>query len=275
VKTLYFSLRLSTALALGGVALSAGPPAATEPRQQPPACAVPADITRLDHVLRRTARRLAAGEPLTIVAIGSSSTAGAFASSPDASYPSRLASELRERFPGRNIRVVNRGVNGEDAREMLARFHESVVAENPDLVLWQVGTNALLLDRPIGPAGALIREGLRRLTAAGVDVVLIDPQFAPKVLAKPDIGHLISLYDTIGKQDGVGVFHRFQVMRYWREVAHMPFQLFLSPDELHMNDWSYACIAKLLADAITDAATRPTLSAKATAGDLPPASAAR
>ena len=56
--------------------------------------------------------------------------------------------------------MLNRGVNGEDAREMLARFDQSVIAESPDLVLWQVGTNALLLDRPLFPAGERIREGI-------------------------------------------------------------------------------------------------------------------
>jgi len=46
--------------------------------------------------------------------------------------------------------------------------------------------------------------------------------------------------------------------------------VFLSPDELHMNDWSYGCFAKLLADTIVEAATRPTVSAKAPA-ELQPA----
>jgi acyl-CoA thioesterase-1 len=32
---------------------------------------------------------------------------------------------------------------------------------------------------------------------------------------------------------------------------------------LHMNDWSYGCIAKLLAGAIYDAATRATVTATA------------
>ena len=212
---------------------------------------------------------------MTIVAIGSSSTAGAFASSPAASYPSRLAAELGERVPDRAIRVANQGANGEDAREMLARIQESVIAEKPDLVLWQVGTNSLLLDRPIRPAGALIRDGLQRLKEAGLDVVLIDPQFAPKVLAKAEIGDLMRLYGVIGRQEDVGVFHRFEVMRYWREVAGIPFDVFLSPDELHMNDWSYGCLAKLLAGAIVDAGTRSTVTAKATTGELPPADRGR
>src|SRR5262249_62413085 len=136
--------------------------------------------------------------------------------------PSRLAIELRERFPGRTIRVVNQGVNGEDAREMLARFQESVIAQKPDLVLWQVGTNALLRDRPIRPAGALIRDGLRRLKAAGSDVLLINPQFAPTALAQHDIGGLMRLYSRIGKEARVGVFHRFAAMRHWPDGAGIP-----------------------------------------------------
>jgi acyl-CoA thioesterase-1 len=255
-----------TALALLAVALAPGPAMSqsAKPSVQPPTCAAPPDLTRLDYRLARTARRLATGGTLTIVAIGSSSTGGAGASSSAASYPSRLAVELKERFPSGTIRVVNQGANGEDVREMLDRMQESVIAEDPDLVLWQVGTNSLLLDRPLTPAGALIREGLRRLKAAGgIDVVLIDPQFAPKVLAKADIGTLMSLYDTITKQDTVGVFHRFAVMRYWHEVAGIPFETFLTPDQLHMNDWSYACVAKLLAKAIAEAATRSTVTAEA------------
>ena len=46
-------------------------------------------------------------------------------------------------------------------------------------------------------------------------------------------------------------------MRYWHETDGIPFETFLSSDELHMNDWSYGCIAKLLAAAIAEAATRP------------------
>lgn len=233
-------------------------------------CNAPAALTRLDHPLTRTAGRIARREPLTIVAIGSSSTAGAGASSSAASYPSRLEHELRQHFPALAIRVLNRGVNGEDAREMLARFEASVFAENPDLVLWQVGTNSLLLDRPLDPAALRIRAGVRQLKAAGYDVVLIDPQFAPKVLAKPDIENLMELYALVAKQERVDVFHRFAVMRHWREVLGLPFSVFLSPDELHMNDWSYACMAKLLAGAIVEAATRPPAVAGAPASAMRP-----
>ena len=84
--------------------------------------AFPSELTRLASPLARTAKHLASGEPLKIVAIGSSSTAGAGASSPAHSYPSRLAVELATLFPKQPITVVNRGVNGEETPDMLARF---------------------------------------------------------------------------------------------------------------------------------------------------------
>ena len=227
------------------------------------ACTAPAGMTRLGQPLARTARRLAAGLPITIVAIGSSSTAGAGASSPAHSYPSRLEVELRQQFPRQEIRVINQGANGEDAREMLARWDESVVANNPDLVIWQVGTNSLLLDRPLTRAGQIILEGIARLKTAGVDVVLMDSQFAPKVISKTGIDDLTRLMSMVAKTANVPTFQRFSVMSHWHEVAGLPFESFLSPDELHMNDWSYGCIAKLLAASIAEACTRSTLSADA------------
>jgi hypothetical protein len=55
-------------------------------------------------------------------------------------------------------------------------------------------------------------------------------------------------------------------MRRWHDVDHLAFEAFVSPDGLHMNDWSYACVAKGLAVAISEAAMRPVSSASA----LPP-----
>ena len=48
--------------------------------------------------------------------------------------------ELTQRFQTQPITVLNRGISGERAVDMLARFDKSVSAERPDLVLWQVGT---------------------------------------------------------------------------------------------------------------------------------------
>jgi lysophospholipase L1-like esterase len=212
------------------------------------------------------ARKIAAGLPVKIIAIGSSSTAGAGASSPAMSYPGRLAAELQVLLPRVEITVINRGVNGEESREMLARFDRDVFAENPDVLLWQVGSNSVLRDRPLQQANAPLIEGLKRLHDAGTDVVLINPQYAPKVISKHDIDGMVDLIAQVAKEKNVDLFERFAVMRYWRLTENIPFSTFLSADELHMNDWSYGCIGKLLAVAIHEAATRSTVTATATTG---------
>ncbi len=225
------------------------------------ACTVAVDQVRFDLPLTRTARLVAAHKPIKIVALGSSSTYGAGASTSAASYPSRLTEELARHFPGHEITVLNRGVNGDEASDMLARLDKAVIAEKPDLVLWQVGTNSVLRDQAVLPHASLLHEGLARLKATGADVVLIDPQYAPRVIAKPNAEGMVSLIATAAKAEHVCLFHRFALMRHWRETERLPFETFVSADGLHMNDWSYACLAKALGIAIAEAATRPTATA--------------
>jgi acyl-CoA thioesterase-1 len=240
-----------------------GPTLAVPLAPSAPTCSVPAGLARLDRPLMRTGRRLAAGLPITIVAIGSSSTAGAGASSPARNYPNRLGAALNKLLPDQPIEVLNRGVNGEETADMVARFDRDVLVEQPDLVLWQVGTNALLRDRDTQMAGVAIHEGLVRLKASGADVVLIDPQFVPRVIAKAEAAGMNKVIATVAKQDNVNLFRRFAVMKNWHEASGIPFEAFVTADDLHMNDWGYGFLAKVFADAIAEAASRPTLTASA------------
>jgi len=250
------SARAQTPVAQGSAAQQL-PAAKPLSAPAPARCVAPAELARFERPLTHTMRRLANGQSLTIVAIGSSSTAGAGASSPDATYPSRLAVELRARFPGREIAVLNRGVNGEETTNMMARFAADVLAAHPQLVLWQIGTNSVLRDHPLSPHAVQLHDGIERLKAAGADVVLIDPQFAPAVLAKSETEGMVDQIALAAKMEDVGLFQRFAAMRNWHDMQHLSFDSFVSPDHLHMNDWSYACLAKLLGGAIAEAATRP------------------
>jgi len=228
-----------------------------------PACATPLDLIRLANPLPHLAQKIAAGDAITIVAIGSSSTSGAGASSPAANYPSRLSVELQQHFPKSSFTMHNRGVNGEEIGDMLARFDSSVIAAKPDLVLWQLGTNAVIRGHQLGDHGLLIREGLAKIHAIGADVVLIDPQFAPKYIATPDAERVVSIISAVSAAAHVGIFHRFALMRRWHEIDRLPLDTFLSWDGLHMNDWGYACFAKSIGTAITTAVlgSRTTVSA--------------
>jgi hypothetical protein len=148
---------------------------------------------------------------------------------------------------------------------MLARFKADVIAEKPDLVLWQVGTNSLLIGHPIQPHRSLLHKGIERLKRIGSDIVLVDPQYAPRVVARPHHLTMIALLQETARREAVNVFKRFALMRHWHQVQKIAFRDFLSPDELHMNDFSYGCVARALAQAIAEAATRPM-----TAAAVPP-----
>ena len=229
--------------------------------QNAPVCSAPAEAAGLEHAPLRLRELISQGRPIKIVAIGSSSTYGTGATSPANSYPSRLEAELKAQLPGLPITVLNKGIGGEEAAQMVARFDADVIDENPDLVLWQVGSNSVLRDHQT--PGEVIRQGVERLEASGAEVILINPQFAPKILAKADIGHALDVITATARDAEVGMFDRFAIMRYWRESERISFEHFLSPDLLHMNDWSYACTAKLLAAAILDGTKLPVATATA------------
>jgi acyl-CoA thioesterase-1 len=258
-------------LLAAALAIAAAPAAFAQQSFRPtapavtPDCIIPPELAHFDLPLPRAARRMAAQQPLKIVAIGSSSTYGEGASSPEWSYPSRLRLELAYRFPRLNIAVVNRGVNGDNDYDKRGRFERDVVAEKPDVVLWQLGTNSMLHGNPLEKHIAVLRGGVEHLRkATNADIVLIDPQYAPKVIRGAGADSIVEMIAETARGANVNLFRRYELMRRWREVEQLAFDKFISPDELHMNDWSYACVARALGTAIADAATRPVPTAQGT-----------
>jgi acyl-CoA thioesterase-1 len=220
------------------------------PAAEPQLCAAPPGWTAIMAPLERTALRVAGNQTLTIVAVGSSSTAGTGATSPDLSYPSRLAVELRRRAPRLDVRVVNRGVGGQDVPEELARLASDVVALHPDLVIWQLGTNAVLRRDDLAADGERVRQGIELLKQAGVDVVLMDLQYAPRVLDRPSYAVMEDLIAEAASQARVGLFRRFALMEYWQRTHPPHAAPMVGADGLHMTDAGYGCLAIDLAAAL-------------------------
>jgi len=201
--------------------------------------------------LPHVASKLVAGQPVVIVAFGSSSTAGFGATSPDFNYPNRLAAQLRRQYPTADISVINAGKGGEDAPEMMKRLQTSVIDMHPDLVIWQVGTNAVLRNLDPGETAKLVEEGITRIQSVGADVVLIDPQYSPRVNEHAEsAGKMMTLLNKTAELRKVGIFPRFAVMKDWHEKQAIPIENFVIADGLHMSDWGYACFAQLLGDDI-------------------------
>jgi lysophospholipase L1-like esterase len=201
--------------------------------------------------LPHVAGKLAAGEPVEIIAFGSSSTTSWGVTSPEFAYPNRLAAQLRRQYPTADIHVIVRGKGGEDAPEMMKRLQAQVIDMKPDLVIWQVGTNAVLRNLDPAETASLVEDGVERIQAVGADVVLVDPQYSPRVTEHAEgASKMVSLLGKVAEVRHIGIFPRFEVMRDWHERQALPIDTFVIPDGLHMNDWGYACFAQLLGDDI-------------------------
>jgi len=215
-------------------------------------CRAPKGGARSFGSLPHVAAKLADGKPVLIIAFGSSSTQGYGSTAPEFTYPNRLAAQLRRHYPGADITVLNRGKGGEDAPEMMKRLQKEVIDVHPDMVIWQVGTNAVLRNLDPGDTAKMVEDGISRIQAAGgADIVLVDPQYSPAVnQRKESAGKMVKLLGKVAELRHVGIFPRFEVMRDWHENQSIPVESFVIADGLHMNDWGYACFAQLLGDDI-------------------------
>ena len=126
-----------------------------------------------------------------------------------------------------------------------------VIDVKPDLVIWQVGTNAVLRNLDPAETAKMVEDGIARIQAAGADLVLVDPQYSPRVNERAEsASQMVKLLHRVSDLRHVGVFPRFEVMREWHENQALPIDSFVIADGLHMNDWGYACFAQLLGDDI-------------------------
>ena len=193
------------------------------------------------------------GAPLDILAIGSSSTEGIGATSPANAYPARLEEELEKRT-GADFYVRNAGVGGELAAKTLERLKSALKSGWAKLVIWQVGTNDAIVGVDESLFRATVEAGIAAVRAAGVPLVLIDPQFP---LASPHAERYqryVAIVDGIGAEDHIPVLSRYAMMKVWRAKYAKALGSLLSRDGLHMNDLGYKCVAHVLAGAIEGAA---------------------
>jgi lysophospholipase L1-like esterase len=237
---------------------------------------IPAFHSPFGYRLSQFSERFNTAGPVKIVAIGSSSTAGEGGIAP---YPCRLEAALRDpnnwpsngadQFKNRMIDVINRGKSGDEAPGEQARLQTDVIDENPSLVIWQVGTNAVWKACNLDAVAKAIDTGLKLLLSSRpqMDVVLMDLQYAPAILSENRIEageRMVALIaDAAAANPPVNLFRRFDLMRRWHEVEKSSFDHMIDPtdtDRLHQSDWSAQRIGRALCEVIVDAATRPLIS---------------
>ena len=191
---------------------------------------------------------------LNILAVGSSSIEGVGASRAELGFVPLLQSDLRERLPDVAVNVWNRGIGGETAHETVNRLQAEIERFQPDLVIWQLGTNDVLRARPWNDVAADLQRGEAILSAAHVDVLLVDPQRLPENGVNfrgknVELGEAAKLIALEGSRVGYAVQRRFDAMQGWSRLNRGG----VGPDDLHMNDDGYACWAAITAEGLAAA----------------------
>jgi len=233
--------RVGGCLALLGCLYRQSAGAAGEPSNVERCLAVASQLN-LDTPLLRTRTKLRAGQPVTIVALGSSSTTGVGTFGPG--FPAVMKAELLRRHASLHITLINSGRIFETAGGNLARFEKDVLRHRPDLVIGQLGTNDVMWHSGASSAETSIRDGVRRLKQANVEVILMDLQDAPVVRGRTSHVAMETLIGDVAREETVGLFPRFLIM----QRAHAEgVKGLVSWDGLHNSAAGYRCIGLALA----------------------------
>jgi acyl-CoA thioesterase-1 len=199
--------------------------------------------------LPRTEAQLKSGALLKVVAIGSSSTVGLWVLSSAATYPAVMRQELIRLMPNARIELINSGRIGDTIPDNIARLERDVLFHRPDLIVWQLGTNDIAWGGQADGLDELIIQGIRILRSGGSDVILMDQQYAPRVLSSSQYSKMQAIIADVARKEHIGLFSRFDLMRNSVE-AGLSIGALVSWDGLHNSIDGYDCVGRALARAI-------------------------
>jgi hypothetical protein len=228
--------------------------AAAGARAEPEDCATPPEMTQTDIKLPHLGERLKARQPVGIVAIGGASTIGQAAGSPDLSYPHRLGQDLAQAFPDSAVTVTNKGVPRQSAKQMFERFPTDVFAEDPVLVIWEVGITDAVRGTDVDDFAATLQNGLDELKNRAIDTMFVDMQFSRSSTSVINFDGYLKALHRVGDLADVYVFPRFEMMRYWSEQNVFNFDDVAADNRAKLAARVYDCLGRKLAEIVRHAA---------------------
>ena len=244
-RTACLACCLTLAALIGGSAAGAqtAEPAPAAPLSK--ACQAGASTSAEESPLPNVAAALAQRKSLRILAMG----AAPGRVSARGGYTALIEAMMERALKGIAIVMINRGVSGELAANAATRMKNEVALDNPDLVLWQVGTNDALAYVPAGEFAATVKDQIAWLKAHKVDVVLVGLQFAKEMLRDAHYAEIRESLRQLAAQENVIVvrfYEAMQIINQEQGSAPEPVSEAFARDEA-----GYNCLAQYVARAIT------------------------
>lgn len=146
----------------------------------------------------------ATAEPLRILALGDSLTAG-YQLSPEAAFPVQLEAALKAR--GHDAIVINAGVSGDTTAAGLARLDWSL-GEGADAVIVELGANDALRGLPPASARANLDKIVASLSERGIPVLLAGIA-APRNMGEEYVAEFERMYAEIAAEHDAILYPNF------------------------------------------------------------------
>lgn len=217
-------------------------------------CAVPPQVLEGVQPMPAVAERLRQGQRLDIVVLGSASSAGHGVGGSANAYPAVLQQVLAERRPGDAVAVTNQSERALTAADMLVRLEKSVVPRKPTLVIWQTGSVDASHGVDLGGYGTALASGLDLLRSHGIDVLLVEPQYAPQAEGLVDFDPYRDDARRIAESRDITVFRRWDVMKAYVEAGYFDPAQTRRAAQVAAARRLHQCLARLMAGVILDGA---------------------
>jgi acyl-CoA thioesterase-1 len=235
------------ALLAAGLALACGGVAAQDP-PDPPAVAKECGEARLaDKPLPNSAAALQQRKRIKMLAIGASSAA--VLGKGRNGYPPLLERILERAIKGLDVEIVNRGFSGELAEAASERLKIEVALNEPDIVLWQVGTNDALAHVPVESFEQTVSGTVQWLKEHNVDLILVGLHYNKHLAKDPHYQAIRESLRRISTEQNVlriGRYEAMEVLARTKTGNGRP-----EPDDFGQTEAGYNCMAQYIAHTIT------------------------
>ena len=211
------------------------------------ACAVAAHLVHADAALPRVAAAIKE-KNLKIVVAGTGSSTLPGANGAAAAYPARLEAALQKKLPDVKVTVISLVKSRQTAADMAAEFPKVLVAEKPNLVIWQTGTADAMRGISTDEFQATLEQAVGKLREGGADVIFVNPQYNPRSDAVIGTAPYAEAIRWVALGNAVNLFDRQAVMRQWGELG--TFDLLAATKSLDTAANVHDCIGRLLANLV-------------------------